>query len=252
MEAVARRTVPDLVGALGELVATRSQAPARIERLPDATATLLVREAIAGPHELFVVGPLTRALLKVAAPWRLSIQVEIRAGAAQRVLGVPARVLVDRIVRLDELWGARARRLEGELHDARGLDDKLTVLIGALRQRVHAAMELPAATLARRALAMLDRQTGEPRIAEIAETLGVSARHLRRVFREAIGISPKELARMRRLRRAIGAAHGGAAWSIVAAAAGYYDQAHLIGEFRRLVGTTPERWRASQRTVTPS
>jgi methylphosphotriester-DNA--protein-cysteine methyltransferase len=67
-------------------------------------------------------------------------------------------------------------------------------------------------------------------------------RHLRRVFRDAIGMIPKTFARLARFRRALGAArpdeHEG--WASIAAEAGYYDQAHLIAEFRMIAGVTPQ------------
>lgn len=75
----------------------------------------------------------------------------------------------------------------------------------------------------------------------VATDLGVSERHLRRVFREAVGVSPKEFARLVRFNRALRAAHedDGESWAGIAAAAGYYDQAHLIGEFHSISGVTP-------------
>jgi AraC-like DNA-binding protein len=75
----------------------------------------------------------------------------------------------------------------------------------------------------------------------VAAELGVSERHLRRVFRETVGVSPKAYARVARFHRALGAARedGRAGWASIAAAAGYYDQAHLIAEFRVIAGVTP-------------
>ncbi|MEZ0470658.1 helix-turn-helix domain-containing protein [Luteimonas salinilitoris] len=75
----------------------------------------------------------------------------------------------------------------------------------------------------------------------VAGGLGVSERHLRRVFREAVGVSPKAFAKLTRFHRALTAARedGGASWATIAAAAGYYDQAHLITEFHAIAGTTP-------------
>jgi AraC-like DNA-binding protein len=69
----------------------------------------------------------------------------------------------------------------------------------------------------------------------------VSERHLRRLFRETIGVSPKAFAKVTRFRRAVRAARAEnhANWAAIAAEAGYYDQAHLIGEFRAIAGVTP-------------
>jgi transcriptional regulator GlxA family with amidase domain len=76
------------------------------------------------------------------------------------------------------------------------------------------------------------------RVESVAEQLGVTARHLRRAFTESIGIGPKDFARAVRLRRAVGMAATSKDWGRIAANAGYYDQAHLIADFRELVGLT--------------
>ena len=73
----------------------------------------------------------------------------------------------------------------------------------------------------------------------VAEQLGVTARHLRRAFTENIGIGPKDFARAVRLQRAMKMAATSKDWARIAADAGYYDQAHLISDFRELVGLTP-------------
>lgn len=75
--------------------------------------------------------------------------------------------------------------------------------------------------------------------ANVAEQLGVTGRHLRRAFTENVGIGPKEFARTVRLQRAMTMAATSRDWARIAADAGYYDQAHLIGDFRQLVGLTP-------------
>jgi AraC-like DNA-binding protein len=75
----------------------------------------------------------------------------------------------------------------------------------------------------------------------VANDLGVSERHLRRVFRETVGVSPKAFAKITRFRRAVCAARDDAypRWASIAVATGYYDQAHLIAEFRAIAGVTP-------------
>lgn len=75
----------------------------------------------------------------------------------------------------------------------------------------------------------------------VADELGVSDRHLRRMFREAFGIGPKTFARLARFQRALSVAREDerAAWATIAADAGYYDQAHLIAEFQAIAGAPP-------------
>jgi len=82
---------------------------------------------------------------------------------------------------------------------------------------------------------------GGQSISALAEGVGLSPRHLRRRFVQATGLTPKELVRIRRLRRvAVDAARAQSVdWSDLAARRGFADQAHMTGEFKRLTGHTP-------------
>ena len=76
---------------------------------------------------------------------------------------------------------------------------------------------------------------------------GVSERYLRRVFSAIHGISPKQFScfvRFQRLLAMIEAAPAVAPVKDLALACGYYDQSHLVHEFKRFSGLTPERYRA--------
>ncbi len=84
------------------------------------------------------------------------------------------------------------------------------------------------------------------KVASVAEDLGISERHLRRVFREQVGMSPKDFFRLMRFERTLKAARRGRdfSWSDIAVDAGYYDQAHLIADFRSIAGATPREFLA--------
>jgi transcriptional regulator GlxA family with amidase domain len=60
-----------------------------------------------------------------------------------------------------------------------------------------------------------------------------------------VGLSPKTAARVIRFDRALGLLRGGVPLAEVAAACGYYDQAHFTREFRALAETTPGRFLAA-------
>ena len=87
-------------------------------------------------------------------------------------------------------------------------------------------------------------EAADTRVEAVAQQLGVTARHLRRAFLESIGVGPKEFARGVRLQRAISESARSSDWGVIARDAGYYDQSHLIGDFRDLVGLTPSAYLA--------
>ena len=86
----------------------------------------------------------------------------------------------------------------------------------------------------------------------LADGAGVSRRHLTRVFRQIIGVSPKRYCRLARFQSGLGLAGvgSGVQWARVAAELGYADQSHMIAEFRELSSLTPEAL-ASQRWFHP-
>ena len=77
-------------------------------------------------------------------------------------------------------------------------------------------------------------------LAEIAAEIGIGERQLQRRFHAAVGLTPKQFARIRRLRAAaLAALAGGQGWATIAADHGFADQSHLIHEFSQLTGFTP-------------
>jgi AraC-like DNA-binding protein len=81
----------------------------------------------------------------------------------------------------------------------------------------------------------------------------VSRQHLARRFAAHVGVSPKTLCRVARMKEVLRiAGNARAGWAAVAADLGYYDQSHLVAEFRSLTGLTPARWAASLRAGSKS
>ncbi|MDX1643392.1 MAG: helix-turn-helix domain-containing protein [Thermoanaerobaculia bacterium] len=82
-------------------------------------------------------------------------------------------------------------------------------------------------------------------IGELSARVGMSRQHLTRRVKRFVGIGPKRLARISRLRRLLELVDGGepGGWAGAAVGAGYYDQPHMIAEVKALTGRTPERLR---------
>lgn len=211
---------------------------ARYERLPDGRTTLVFRVIEEGRKgDVCVVGPRTRALFKNATGIARAIILQFKPGWSTPLLGVAANALTDRIVPLEDIWGRPGSDLCHELLATRSLPEVVDLVSRAIALRTHHTFEPSSARLARRAVHLLEG--GEARVESVAERLGVTARHLRRAFAESVGVGPKDFARTVRLQRAVRMAATSKDWARIAADAGYYDQAHLIADFRELVGFTP-------------
>jgi len=209
--------------------------PLSIVRLPDGRTTLLVRLLEGDRGDVSVSGPRTRALFKRATGFVRAIALQFKPGWSVPLLGVSANALTDRIVLLEDLWGQAGRDLGRELPATASVPELLDRLSRAIAVRAHT--EPASARLARRAVRLLEGD--EVRVESVAKQLGVTPRHLRRAFSESIGIGPKEFARTVRLQRAVRKASTSTDWGRIAVDSGYYDQAHLIADFRDLVGLTP-------------
>ncbi|WP_278263182.1 helix-turn-helix domain-containing protein [Nocardia sp. AG03] len=86
---------------------------------------------------------------------------------------------------------------------------------------------------------------GTCEITPLAERIGWSRQHLTRKFSAEFGASPKLAARIirfERARRMLAATPSFVSIAQVAAACGYYDQAHLDRDFTELAGCSPSIW----------
>ena len=84
-------------------------------------------------------------------------------------------------------------------------------------------------------------------VAHAAEWCDLSRRTLQRLFRERVGASPKWMLRRFRLKEAAARIDSGDLQNMaeLAQQLGYYDQAHLIRDFRAMVGQPPSAYRRS-------
>ena len=90
------------------------------------------------------------------------------------------------------------------------------------------------------------------RVAEASALTGLSARRLIASFRAEVGLTPKTYLRVRRFQAAMRLLDAGdASGARIAADLGYFDQAHLVREFRSFTAMTPTEY-TQRRTLLPS
>jgi len=165
---------------------------------------------------------------------------QLHAHGAYALFGIDQHELADRVVPLEAVCGDAIGTLRQQLLEAATphacfvlLEHWLLRLLARGRS-VHAAI--------RAAARRLESAPHALRIAPLSRELGLSREHLIRRFRREIGLTPKTYANIHRFEHALRLGLTRAAgWGEIAQRCGYYDQAHLIRDFRRYAGRAPAR-----------
>ena len=177
-----------------------------------------------------------------------TIAVRFKPGAAAYFFDLPLHELIDLHPSLADLWGAAlAREFADALWTTPLSDsDALATVERMLVERLQAAA--PGPGLVEHAVSALEASGGNLRIESLAESLGVSRQHLASQFRRRVGLSAKLFARVCRFQHASARLKNIAPDRVDMAALaldlGYYDQPHMIHEFRALSGSTPQSFAA--------
>jgi AraC-like DNA-binding protein len=196
--------------------------------LPDACTDLIWQRGVGG----FVAGPDTAPAPFARQPGTVLVGARFRPGAGGAALGVPLSDLLNLRVDAAELPAVPARLLPGSLSPAHAMRRIAGIAASMVTER-------PPDLLALEAVRRLG--VAGTRADQVAASLEVSERQLRRRCQAAIGYGPRTLARILRFRRFLSRVDAGQAGDLAdaAAAAGYADQAHLSRESTRLAGLTP-------------
>ena len=104
------------------------------------------------------------------------------------------------------------------------------------------APELP---LLRGACQRWQQTNGTLAVSAVAQELGCSTRQLEKIFRQCLGLTPKEFTAVLRVRGVVDAlqhATNAQPLAQLALAYGFYDQAHFIKVFRRMVQLSPGKF----------
>ena len=177
--------------------------------------------------------------------------VRLRAGAVGAILVLPAGALAGRTVPLENLWGRFADEAVSRLAEAPFGPERLAVLERILAERTARVDRAPRGAVFE-AIRRIEASRGRVRVRELS-AVGLGERRLEQAFHEDVGLSPKALCRIVRLRASLPAlSDPSRPLSEVAREAGFSDQAHLGNEVRRLTGLTPGalRVRASDSSKT--
>jgi AraC-like DNA-binding protein len=226
---------------------TETRGPNRSPRshrvLPDGCADVVVGfDTETGGPAARVVGTMTRAAVFADTTTASYVGVRFQPGVAGALFGIPACELTDQSPDLGDVW-PQADAMLDSLAGASDAGGRLRILSAEIARRLLAATSLPPATVVA-AATRIAATRGTVSIRTLCSQLGVSRQHLARTFADHVGLSPKMLARVVRMRGVVEVARRATNvdWVSLALDAGYYDQSHLIADVRELTGLSPGEW----------
>ena len=186
---------------------------------------------ISGPYSgFFVIDSSQHALM---------MGIHFRPGGTLPFLRVPAGELANSHIDLATIWGARAVALRERLCAAATPNQRFSLLEDALvscfnhETKRHGAVSI--------AIEQFERTDADVKLHDVARFVGLSQRRFIQVFAAEVGLTPKLYCRIRRFQRAreLVRQHTAPNWAATALTCGYFDQSHLIRDFRAFSGLSP-------------
>ena len=214
------------------------RSPFEAETLPHPAAQIL-RVASSTERSAVVLGVPSGALARTLTDEGETFGVSFRPVMFQALLGASMASITDRVVPLEQVLGASARRWATSIDAARAPEDKvaltevlLTPLLTTPSPRLERVRDLVERIAFDRSLL---------RVEDVARASDLDTRALQRCFRTYVGVSPKSVIQRYRLHEAaiqLRTPHP-PSLAELAASLGYADQAHFGRDFKRTVGQTP-------------
>ena len=198
-------------------------------------------DAAVAQSRLLFAGQISRPLLLRPGARAGVIGIRFQAAAARALLGMSMLENTDTRLDLTQAWGRDGESLLDEVHSAVGIGERVSAVERFLIRRFKKSATLPDRAVTH-SVDILHAAAGRITIDDLAARCGLSARQLERRFLDEVGIPPRLLASIFRFRRVFDLLEQPqpGRWIGAALSAGYFDQAHMIRDFKRFAGQQPQ------------
>ena len=171
--------------------------------------------------------------------------IAFKRGRAFPFYPFPTGDLTDTVVEADLIFGRRFHDLREQLLAAKSIDRMFQLVEGFLLQQAGNALQ--GDTAARCIEYAVSSITDKPTLRglhELSEEIGYSQKHFIELFRQQVGVTPKQYLKIMRFQKVIRAIETKETtrWSQIALECGFYDQAHFINDFKHFSGFTPKEY----------
>ncbi|MCP3806605.1 helix-turn-helix domain-containing protein [Paenibacillus sp. Lou8.1] len=211
--------------------------------LPDGcTDILLEYDPVNKRQELSYCGTFTQPFVSArqAGSETRIFAVRFFPGGAHYFHGMPTHLFTGGNYRLEDLWPESIAVIGESIMEAQNFNERVRIMDEylnqlLLRQRTNDC------DLMKNLLHRIFVSGGSVGIKELADCEAISERQINRKFGQWIGISPKKFSEVVRFQSVLHSIQsgGGLDWTELALKHSFFDQAHLIRDFRRFYGDSP-------------
>lgn len=187
---------------------------------------------------VLLTGPqVSRVNIKVHQKLR-SIRVDFLPCGIYRLLGIPMHELLDGGYDAIDFFGSEMRSINEQLRNLDDLEEGKSVVEKFLLSRLGGLKTLLPLD---HAIGRLLQHDGTITMEKLAALSCLSLKQFERKCKERIGMNPKMFARILKFSKAysLREAYPQLSWIEIAYQAGYYDQMHMIRDFKAFAGVNP-------------
>ncbi|MEA5138937.1 helix-turn-helix domain-containing protein [Arcicella rigui] len=186
-----------------------------------------------------LVGPQVNRI-KLKMPHRnFTIKVGFQPGGLYRLLGIPMNeMIMDESLESTYFLDKNIKFIIEQLQETDSLEKSLEIVQNFLLSKLKVLKpKLPLDDV----LPLISKNGGLVNIDTVASQACVSTRQLERLFLQRLGLQPKFFARMTRFAKAwtLKEKFPDTKWTTIAYQCGYFDQMHLIRDFKAFCGISP-------------
>ncbi|MEK5262443.1 helix-turn-helix domain-containing protein [Paenibacillus sp. FSL L8-0663] len=211
--------------------------------LPDGcTDILLEYDPVNKRQELSYCGTFTQPFVSArqAGSETRIFAVRFFPGGAHYFHGLPTHLFTGGNYRLEDIWPESIGILGERIFEAQDFNERVRIMDEYLNQLLLRQYTNDC-DLMKNLLHSIFVSGGSVGVKELAEREAISERQLNRKFGQWIGISPKKFSEVVRFQSVLHSIQsgGGLDWTELALKHSFFDQAHLIRDFRRFYGDSP-------------
>jgi len=207
------------------------------------SASLDYGESLNVPQSTFFC-QVTRPITKYISGPTLAVIVDFNATGFSALWNLPVHELSERFYDLNNIVSSEIRQLTEQMQQANTAQRRFTLLDHYFLSRLAKIKRDDGRIQA--AVNLIQQQPATILVNNLASYVNCSERTLNRRFTEQVGVSPKYFTRIQRFLKTRFWLENQTrpSWNDIMLKTGYYDQSHLVNEFRYFAGKSPLQYGA--------